>query len=116
MFQKMFRDFAAKEVAKVADQADKKEELPRKLLQRAAARVSWARWCPKSRTAAPAWISITFTLLLEALAAECASTALTIHVHNSLALRTILRHAAPTPRRRAWCPRWSPASASARSR
>jgi alkylation response protein AidB-like acyl-CoA dehydrogenase len=30
-------------------------------------------------------------LLLEALASECSSTALTIHVHNSLALRAILR-------------------------
>ena len=36
MFQKMFRDFATKEVAKVADQADKQEELPAKLLKRAA--------------------------------------------------------------------------------
>ena len=37
MFQKMFRDFAAKEVAKVADQADKQEGVPAKLLKRMAA-------------------------------------------------------------------------------
>ncbi len=28
MFQKLFRDFATKEVAKVAEQTDKKEEFP----------------------------------------------------------------------------------------
>ena len=58
---------------------------------------------------------VTFTLLLEALAAECASTALTIHVHNSLALRSIYRHGTDAAKER-WCRRWSPASASARSR
>jgi alkylation response protein AidB-like acyl-CoA dehydrogenase len=32
-------------------------------------------------------------LLLQALASECSSTALTVHVHNSLALRAILKYA-----------------------
>ena len=33
MFQKLFRDFATKEVAKLADQIDKQEELPLKLIK-----------------------------------------------------------------------------------
>jgi alkylation response protein AidB-like acyl-CoA dehydrogenase len=37
--------------------------------------------------------TISLTLLIEALAAECPSTAVTIHVHNSQALCMILRHA-----------------------
>ena len=36
MFRKLFRDFATKEVAKVAEQTDKREEFPAKLIKRAA--------------------------------------------------------------------------------
>ena len=58
MFQKMFRDFAAREVAKVADQADKQEGVPAKLLKRMAAQgFLGAVCCPRSLTAAPGWIS-----------------------------------------------------------
>lgn len=92
MFQKMFRDFAAKEVAKVADQADKKEELPQRLLKRAASQGFLGALAPEEPFGGAGLDFLTYTLLLEALAAECASTALTIHVHNTLTLRTILQH------------------------
>lgn len=92
MFQKMFRDFAAKEVAKVADAADKKEELPKRLLQRAAAQGFLGALAPEDPYGGAGLDFLTYTLLLEALAAECSSTALTLHVHNTLALRTILAH------------------------
>ena len=94
MFQQMFRDFAGKEVAKAADQADKREELPQKLLRRAAAQGFMGALAPEEPYGGAALDAVSFTLLLEALAAECMSTALTLHVHNSLALRAILKYAA----------------------
>ena len=92
MFQKMFRDFAAKEVAKVADQADKQEGVPAKLLKRMASQGFLGALVPEEPYGGAGLDFVTFTLLLEALAAECASTALIVHVHNTLAARTILEH------------------------
>jgi acyl-CoA dehydrogenase len=92
MLRKMFRDFATKEVAKVADQADKKEELPRRLLQKAAGQGFLAALAPEEPYGGAGLDAVTYTLLLEALATECMSTALTIHVHNSLALRAVLKY------------------------
>jgi len=92
MFQKMFREFAAKEVAKVAEKADKEEALSPRLLKRAASQGFMGAVVPEGPYGGAGLDVVTFTLLLEALAAECASTALTIHVHNSLALRSIYRH------------------------
>lgn len=92
MFQKMFRDFATREVAKVADQADKKEEVPGKLLKRAAAQGFLAALAPEDPYGGAGLDFLTYTLLIEALAAECASTALVLHVHNTLALGTLLAH------------------------
>jgi butyryl-CoA dehydrogenase len=92
MLQKMFREFATKEVAKVAEKADKEEALPPRLLKRAASQGFMGAVVPEEPYGGAGLDVVTFTLLLEALAAECASTALTIHVHNSLALRSIYRH------------------------
>ena len=86
MFQKMFRDFAAKEVAKVADQADKQEGVPAKLLKRMAAQGFLGALLPEEPYGGAGLDFATYTLLLEALAAECASTALIVHVHNTLAV------------------------------
>ena len=92
MLQKMFREFATKEVAKVAEKADKEEALPLRLLKRAASQGFMGAVVPEEPYGGAGLDVVTFTLLLEALAAECASTALTIHVHNNLALRSIYRH------------------------
>lgn len=92
MFQKMFRDFATREVAKVADQTDKKEEVPARLLKRAAAQGFMGALAPEDPYGGAGLDFLTYTLLIEALAAECASTALVLHVHNALALRTLLTH------------------------
>jgi butyryl-CoA dehydrogenase len=88
----MFREFATKEVARVAEKADKEEALPPRLLKRAASQGFMGAVVPEAPYGGAGLDVVTFTLLLEALAAECASTALTIHVHNSLALRSIYRH------------------------
>jgi butyryl-CoA dehydrogenase len=96
MFQKLFRDFAAREVAKAADQIDKKEELPPRLLKRAASQGFLGALAPEEPYGGAGLDFLTYTLLIEALAAECSSTALTIHVHNTLALRTILAYGSAT--------------------
>ena len=92
MFQKLFRDFATKEVAKVADQTDKQEEFPAKLLKRAAGQGFLGAFAPEEPYGGAGLDFTTYTLLVEAMAAECASTALTLHVHNILALRTLVKH------------------------
>ena len=66
--------------------------MPAKLLKRAASQGFMGAVVPEEPYGGAGLDVITFTLLLEALAAECASTALTVHVHNSLALRSIYRH------------------------
>jgi len=93
MFQKMFRDFATKEVAKLAEQIDKQEELPARLLKRTAAQGFLAALLPEEPYGGVGLDFTTFILLLEALAAECASLALVVHVHNTLVARTLLKHA-----------------------
>ncbi len=92
MFQKLFRDFAAKEVAKVADQTDKKEEHPAKLIKRAAGQGFLGALAPEEPYGGAGLDFISCTLLIEAMAAECTSTALILHVHNVLVLRTIVKH------------------------
>ena len=94
MAQKMFRDFATKEVAKVADQADKQEEVPARLLKRAAGQGFFAALAAEEPYGGAGLDFVTYTLLIEALAAECASTALIVHVHNALTLRTFAKHGA----------------------
>jgi alkylation response protein AidB-like acyl-CoA dehydrogenase len=92
MFQKLFRDFATKEVAKVAEHTDKTEEFPAKLIKRAASQGFLGVFAPEEPYGGAGLDFTTYTLLIEAMAAECASTALTLHVHNVLALRTLVKH------------------------
>jgi butyryl-CoA dehydrogenase len=94
MAREMFREFAAREVARVAEQADREEALPPRLLKRAAGQGFMGVMVPEEPYGGAGFDFLTLTLLLEALAAECASTALTLHVHNTLALGTILRRGA----------------------
>lgn len=94
MFQKLFRDFAAKEVAKAADQIDKKEAVPARLLKRAAAQGFMGALAPEEPYGGAGLDFVGYTLMIEALAAECASTALVLHVHNALAQGALLRHGA----------------------
>lgn len=92
MFQKLFRDFAAKEVAKVAEQTDKKEEHPARLIRRAASQGFLGALAPEEPFGGAGLDFVTYTMLIEAMAAECASTALILHVHNVLALQTIHKY------------------------
>ena len=48
MFRQMFTNFAGKEVAKLADQIDRNEAMPCKLLAKAAAQGFWGAITPNS--------------------------------------------------------------------
>jgi alkylation response protein AidB-like acyl-CoA dehydrogenase len=89
MFRDLFRDFAEKEVARVAEHTDQAEAPPAEVLQKAAAQGFLGAPFPEALGGA-AMDPLTYCLLLEALARQCASTAVTVAVHTSLAGLTIL--------------------------
>lgn len=89
MFRDLFRDFAEKEVAKVAEHTDKAEEPPLALLKKAAAQGFLGATLPEEYGGA-GMDQLTFTLLLEELAKHCTSTAVTISLHTALTAMAIL--------------------------
>ncbi len=89
MFRDLFRDFAEKEVAKVAEHTDKAEAPPLEVLQKAAAQGFLGATFPEAHGGA-AMDQFTYGLLLTALARQCASTAVTVALHTSLVGMTIL--------------------------
>jgi alkylation response protein AidB-like acyl-CoA dehydrogenase len=89
MFRDLFRDFAAKEIAKVAEHTDKHEEPPRNVLRKAAAQGFLGGPIPEQYGGA-AMDTLTYCLLLEEFARQCQSTAVTVALHTSLTAQTIL--------------------------
>ncbi|MFN8596819.1 MAG: acyl-CoA dehydrogenase family protein [Anaerolineae bacterium] len=88
-FRKLFRDFATKEVAKVAKHTDETEEPPIDLLNKAAQQGFFAAMIPEDLGGA-ALDPLSYTLLIEELAKACLSTAVTIATHNSLVVYPIV--------------------------
>jgi butyryl-CoA dehydrogenase len=88
MFRDLFRDFAEKEVAKIAEHTDKAEEPPTELLKKAAAQGFLGATIPEQYGGA-GMDHLTYALMLEEIAKHCASTAATIALHTSLAAMTI---------------------------
>jgi len=89
MFQRMFRDFAAKEVAPLAEETDHEERPPLELLRKAAMQGFLGALVPEEYGGV-GLDAVSYCLLLEELAKACVSTAMTISVHNGLAAKTIL--------------------------
>ena len=89
MFQKMFRDFATKEVAPLAEETDHEEKPPLELLKKAAMQGFLGALIPEEYGGVGLDI-VSYCMMLEELAKACASTAMTISVHNGLAAKTIL--------------------------
>jgi len=89
MFRDLFRDFAEKEVAKVAEHTDKSEEPPLAVLRKAAAQGFLGATIPEAYGGA-GLDQLTFALLIEELAKHCLSTAVTVAVHTSLSAMTLL--------------------------
>lgn len=88
-FRKLFRDFAAKEIAKVAKHTDESEESPIDLFNKAAQQGFFAAMIPEDLGGA-ALDPLSYTLLIEELAKACMSTAITIATHNSLVVYPIV--------------------------
>ncbi len=89
MFRDLFRDFAEKEVAKIAEHVDRSEEPPLDLYKKAAAQGFFGAPIPEAYGGVGIdWLS--YTLLTEELGKHCLSTAVTIAIHTSLSAMSIL--------------------------
>jgi acyl-CoA dehydrogenase len=91
MFRDLFRDFAQKEVAKISKHTDEAEEPPVALLKKAVAQGFLAATVPEDFGGA-ALDPLSYCLLLEEVAKECMSTAVTLAVHNSLVNATLVKY------------------------
>ena len=89
MFQKMFRDFVANEVAPLAEEIDQEEKPPLGLLPKAAMQGFLGALLPEEYEGV-ALDGVSYCLLLEELARACVSTAMAVSVHNGLVSKTIL--------------------------
>jgi alkylation response protein AidB-like acyl-CoA dehydrogenase len=89
MFRDMFADFAAKEVEPRAEHMAEDEVVPAVLLKKAAAQGFLGALTPEDYGGA-ALDAMSYILLLEEIAKSDMSTAMVLHVHNSLASRAIL--------------------------
>jgi butyryl-CoA dehydrogenase len=103
MFRDMFRDFAQKEVAKVATHTDEAEEPPRDLLKKAAAQGFLAAMIPEDFGGA-ALDPLSYALLLEEVAKVCMSTAVTLAAHNSFVASMIVKYGNDAQKER-WLPK-----------
>ncbi len=89
MFRDLFRSFAQKEIAKLAEHTDKEEQVPAELLHKAAEQGMLGALVPDTYGGA-ALDPLSYTLMLEEIAKACMSTAIVILEHTSLATQAIL--------------------------
>lgn len=89
MFREMFAGFVAKEIEPQAEQIDDSEEIPKSLLRKGAMQGFLGALLPEEYGGA-ALDSVSYILLLEEVAKACMSTAMALHIHNSLVSRAIL--------------------------
>jgi alkylation response protein AidB-like acyl-CoA dehydrogenase len=88
MFRDLFRDFAEKEIAKVAEHVDRSEEPPLELFKKAAAQGFFGAPIPETYGGVGIdWLS--YSLMSEEFGKHCLSTAITIGLHTSLAALSI---------------------------
>lgn len=91
LFQSMFADFAAKEVAPRSEHIDRSEEPPLQLLQKAAELGFLAALIPEDLGGA-GLDTISYCLLMEEMGKADFSTAMTLSTHNGLAVKPLLNH------------------------
>ncbi|HLE27563.1 MAG TPA: acyl-CoA dehydrogenase family protein [Anaerolineales bacterium] len=103
MFRDLFREFAEKEIAPIAEHSDREEQPPVELLKRAAAQGFLGATLPEAYGGA-GMDYLTYTLLVEEIAKHCLSTAVTIGIHTVLASMSIL-DAGTEAQKRAYLPR-----------
>lgn len=91
MFRAMFRDFSAKEVAPKAEELDHEEKPPLAALRKAAQQGFLGATLPEDYFGAEL-DHVSYVLLVETLAGDCMSTAVTLATHVSLVAMSILGH------------------------
>ena len=91
MFRAMFRDFCAKEVAPKAEEIDHEEKPPLDTLRKAANQGFLGATLPEDYFGAELDY-LSYVMLIETLAGECMSTAVTLATHVSLVAMSILEH------------------------
>jgi len=102
MFRAMFRDFSAKEIAPQVEDMDQEESLPLDVLRKAANQGFLGATLPEDYFGAELDY-VSFVLLIETLAADCMSVALTLATHVSLVAMSILEHGADAQKEE-WLP------------
>ena len=95
MFRAMFRDFVAKEVAPGAEELDHEEKPPLDALRKAANQGFLGATLPEDYFGAELDY-VSYALLIETLAGDCMSTAVTLATHVSLVAMSILAHGSET--------------------
>ena len=91
MFRSMFADFAAWEVAGLAEHIDQSEELPLELLQKAGELGFLAALIPEDLGGA-GLDTISYCMMMEEIGKADFSTAMALSVHNDLVTRPIIDH------------------------
>jgi len=91
MIQKMVREFAAKEIAPVAAELDKKEEYPTKILEKMAKLGLLGIIIPTEYGGA-GLDTISYAIVIEEISRKCASTGVVTSVHNSLTAWPIMKY------------------------
>jgi len=102
MFQSMFRDFAANEIAPRAEEIDHEEILPPDMLRKAANQGFLGACLPEECFGAEL-DGVSYAMLIEALAGASASVAVAITFHMSLVAMSILEHGSDD-QKEAWLP------------
>ncbi len=89
MFRDLFRDFADKEVAPLAEHNDRTEEPPLDLLRKAAGQGFLGATLPELYGGA-GMDFLTYCLLVEAIAHHCLATSAALGIHTMLSAMTVL--------------------------
>jgi len=102
MFHAMFRDFSAKEIAPIAEELDQEEELPLTVLRKAANQGFLGATLPEDYFGAEL-DGVSYALLVETLARDCASLAVVLAAHVSMVAMSVLFHGSEA-QKEAWLP------------
>ncbi|MEA3376051.1 MAG: acyl-CoA dehydrogenase family protein [Chloroflexota bacterium] len=91
MFRAMFEDFSTNEIAPIAEEIDHEEMPPVDVLKKAACQGFLGATLPEEHFGASLDF-VSYALLIEALARDCVSVAVTLGTHISLVAMSILDH------------------------
>ena len=96
MYRDLFREFAEKEVAPLAEHIDKAEEIPAGLFGKAAAQGFMGATLPEQYGGA-GLDYLSYTLLVEEISKHCLSTAAALGIHLMLSAMTVFEGYFPVP-------------------